>query len=312
VSFLGQLIDGASGEDVSVATLLRKVKVVAARMGNVALEEWVDHELTGYPTEAVLPDYRAKRVVEVAGDFIGIMSSRIVNAPVPSSLFPQSVRDAGLFTVEFREPIAEIEGWTRGDHDGPIQAVWPANAIAHTNRLITTGEVQLYRDMRAQQVYRLISREGVAALVDTVRTRILNLALSLEEVAPEAGVRDAPAADASTLDRVVMNVYGGNVAVQSSQFKQEISLPGIGDMDALFAALHAAGVPIEEQDALRDALAADAAEGAGPSKEIGRRVREWAGSLALKGAGAAAKGGAGAGGALALKALASYFGLDFG
>ena len=59
---LDDLIDGASGDDVPVATLLRKVKVLASRLRSVAFEEWVDHELTGYPLEAD-QESRADRTV---------------------------------------------------------------------------------------------------------------------------------------------------------------------------------------------------------------------------------------------------------
>ncbi len=308
VTFLSDLVDNASGDDVPIATLLRKVKVVAARLGNVALEEWVDHELMGYPPEAELPDYRASRHVEVQGHFAGPVGSGLQNAPIPSIGFPKEFREGPLFTIEFREPISELEKLSQSAE--PLRAMWPADAVAWTNQLINRGDVHLYEYMGLQQAFRLISSHSIGAIVDTVRTRILNLALSLEAVSPDAGLPDAPPADVGALERVVMNVYGGNVAVQSSHFKQEITMPAVGDLQALFVALNHAGVPSDDQEALRDALVADEGEGAGPRKAVGRRVREWVGGLALQGAGAAGKGAAGAGGSLALRALASYFGLD--
>jgi hypothetical protein len=309
---LEELIEGASGDSVPVATLLRKVKVVAARLGTVELEQWVDHELTGYPENADVPDYRAARPTEVKGHFGGPAGSGLQNAVIPRINFPAKFRDGPLFNMSFRQPISELERMAQADQI--LHADWPGDAVVLTNQLLGTGEVQLYEYMGLQQAFRLISPHHVAALVDTVRTRILTLVLSLESVVPAAGQPNAPVADSARVDRLVMNIFGGspNVAVASTNFRQQaVSMPPIGDRDGLFGALEALGIEALDLDALRTAIHKDEDSGDGvPGRSIGLRVRAWAGGLALKGSSAAGKGAATAAGAMALKALASYYGVD--
>ena len=139
---LEELIAGASGDEVSVSTLLRKVKVVAARLGTIHLEQWVDFELNGYPKDFELPDYRAKRFAEVKGHFSGPAGSGLQNALIPPSAFPQDMQDGYLFHISWPQAIAELE--RLASLDGPLTSDWSADAVAYTNALIRTGEVRLY------------------------------------------------------------------------------------------------------------------------------------------------------------------------
>lgn len=306
---LEDLIDGASGDAVPVATLLRKVKVVASRLGSVALEEWVDHELTGYPPGAGLPDYRGPFHAEVKGHFGGPAGSGLRNAPVPPVGFPKDFREGALFNIEFGQPIAELERLAQAD--APLSADWPADAVAYTNTLAAQSKVQLYEYMGLQQAWRVISPTQLTGIVDTVRTRILNLALSLEAIEPKAGERDAPAADPAQVHQVVTNVYGGspNIAVASSHFKQEVTLP-VGDRAALFDQLRELGASDDDIRELEAALDEDEAQGeGGPDTGIGPRVTAWTGRMALKAGSAATKGALAAGGGLVAKAIAAHYGL---
>lgn len=291
------------------ATLLRKVKVVASRLGSVALEEWVDHELTGYPGHAELPDYRGPFRSEVKGHFGGPAGSGLRNAPVPPVGFPSDFRDGPLFSIAFRQPVAELERLATAD--APLNADWPADAVAYTNTLAAQGRVQLYEYMGLQQAWQVISPSQLTGIVDTVRTRILNLALSLEAIHPDAGEVGATAADPAQVHQVVTNVYGGspNIAVASSHFKQEVSLP-VGDRAALFDRLRELGADDDDLRELEAALSDDEASGEGtPGTGIGPRVTAWTGRMAIKAGSAATKGALSASGGMVAKAIAAYYGI---
>src|SRR5205823_3185239 len=95
-----------------------------------------------------------------------------------------------LFEVTFTESIAELERLAGGNE--VLEAAWPANAVGATNSLIQAGRLSLYKGMYLLQAWRLITPYTIAGIVDAVRTRILDLALSLETLAPDAGQPDAP------------------------------------------------------------------------------------------------------------------------
>lgn len=48
----------ALDESVSVLSLLRKAKVVSVKLGVITINEWLEHELSGYPKRSSIPEYR--------------------------------------------------------------------------------------------------------------------------------------------------------------------------------------------------------------------------------------------------------------
>ena len=51
-----QIQRDAADPNVSVATLLQRVNIVSVKLKLDVVEDWVDHELKGYPGD--VPDYR--------------------------------------------------------------------------------------------------------------------------------------------------------------------------------------------------------------------------------------------------------------
>jgi hypothetical protein len=281
MTLLSDLIDSASGDTVSVSTLLRKVKVIAARTKTGDLEEWVEHELVGYPDTSSLPEYRGPFSTEVKGHFSGPFQSGIKNAPIAPIGFPADWRGGALFNVIFHQPIAELEQLAKSKK--PLEAPWTADAIAFTNTLIARGEVHTYEGMRLQQAWRVISPAQLQAIVDTVRSRILDLALGFEAVDPDVGQANATP-DREKVQQVVTNVFGGsaNIAISSSQFEQSITLPAPGDVDSLVQYLKELGLSASALTDLREALHGDRNSGEDEQgKAIGPRVSQWLGRLMI-------------------------------
>ena len=58
MSLLKEIQDLAVEPSVELSTLLRKCKILAARLGNPEFKVWVEFELNGYPDELTIPSYR--------------------------------------------------------------------------------------------------------------------------------------------------------------------------------------------------------------------------------------------------------------
>jgi hypothetical protein len=271
MTLLEELVDGASG-DASVTSLLRKVKVVAARAGVAQLDEWVAHELNGYPDGVTLPEYRGPFGAEVRGDYSGPFNSGIKNGLVPPSGFPESFRDSQLFQIWFNESIAELEELGRADKD-VLRAEWPSDVIGYTNRLMQQGKVNLYDGLGLQSAWRAVPKTMLIGVVDKVRTRILDLALELEKTAPDAGQTDAPSLPADTRNSVINMIYGGstNIAVGSSNVTQTVNVPA-GDREALDKRLTELGVPEPDIEQLHRAIEQD---GGSVDGGVGPEASTW-------------------------------------
>ncbi|MCU1676314.1 MAG: hypothetical protein JWM93_1072, partial [Frankiales bacterium] len=186
---LAQIIDGATSDDVSISSLLRMVKVVAARLEADQLIAWVDHELGGYGKEDPLPAYRGPHPTEVMGVFVGPFNSTLTLA-VPRVQLPQRVQDAPeAFVVCFRQPVSELEPLSKATDQ--LQSAWPAEWVSYINGAIDRGEIELVRMHHLQRAYQTITPPEIRGVLDAVRTRVLDLALALEKLNPAAGEPEA-------------------------------------------------------------------------------------------------------------------------
>ena len=71
MTLLRELQRDATDPNVDITTLLRKARVLAARLNNAEFESWIKHELNEYPYESDLPEYRVLSVVAKAHLFFG-------------------------------------------------------------------------------------------------------------------------------------------------------------------------------------------------------------------------------------------------
>ena len=79
MSLLRKIQSAAIESNTDLATLLRKCKVLAARLGSQEFEMWVDNELSSYKSVKELPDYRVF-YVNSKGHFSGNYSARSTTA----------------------------------------------------------------------------------------------------------------------------------------------------------------------------------------------------------------------------------------
>jgi len=307
MTLLQEIIDGASGTDVPVSTLLRKVKVLAARTGTAAsLGQWVDQELSGYDEVDSVPSYRGPHPTLVLGDFYGAFGSGVKNVQIPPISFPAELRDGPLFNVTFMQPLAEIEDLALQD---VTRLAWPPDGITYYNYGVQQREIQriVREDMALAQVVRPVSRSVLTGIIDAVRTRVLDLALDIESVAPDAGEPGATDETKREAQQVVNNYNfhgaGSNIAIGSTNVTQTVNLPSPGDLDGLMRYLGAAGVPPGDLVALETALQEDG--DAGESGPEGSRVKAWLAKVSADFGTKVASSGAAT---LALEGLKAYFG----
>lgn len=277
---LGRLIDDASSDTVSLSSLLRQMKVVASRLQATQLAAWVDQELVGYERDDTLPPYRGPFGVEVRGQFSGPFGSLISEAPIPASMISREhgATWARLFEAEFRDSAAALEHLVK-QSDDVITATWPANAIAFWNGGVSNGTITSPYSMHGLvSAGRPIPTSLIVGILDTVRTRLLDLALSLEQIHPDAGEFGAPPVDPQVLSNVfVTNIYGNatNLAIASPGAEQEVETPPAGDLDALLAYMEKLGIGGQELDELRDAVREDEQQGLSGDGVVGPSTRRW-------------------------------------
>ena len=98
------IIKDLANSAVDTMTALKRAKVLFAELENDYLLKWVSYEITGYPVDANLPDYRKVRGRLVGSYFKGSMASHMkwTNVSLPLGTMPDKIQEA-LLTVYFRE-----------------------------------------------------------------------------------------------------------------------------------------------------------------------------------------------------------------
>ncbi|WP_407305358.1 hypothetical protein [Acinetobacter sp.] len=180
MSLLREIQNDATNSSVKVSDLLRKCKILAARLGNDDFKIWVDSELNGYESSDGIPFYRVYNNVSSKGHFSGIFGSGLRNADIPSNCFPKEFRK-DLTTVSLVAPIAEIESLVQKSTKGKLlQQPWDSNFVAMFSN-------KIYENTVCVQAWKVIPSTKLEGMIDIVKTKILNFVLEIEAINPNAG-----------------------------------------------------------------------------------------------------------------------------
>lgn len=287
MALLHDIQSAATDSDTRLPDLLRKTRILARRLGSSPLEQWVRMELNGYGLDDDLPSYRVLHT-QSRGTFAGI-GMQSVKLPIPTEALPETgTWRAMATTVYLRESVAHYCETLASGGD-TLGARWSTEAIGWVqhNLEIYSGGLVL------QSAWREVTRANIAATLDSVRSRILDFALDLEEQFPDAGEPVAPGTTPiprESVAQIINNTIfqGGhhNVAIGSSNVTQSLKVRvSPGDLESLQAAFRNLGVSKEDVTGLEEALASDSTRSRDGG--IGPATRRWITIIAGKIAGGA-------------------------
>jgi len=304
MSLLRDIQNAALDSKVHLPDLLRKCKVLAARLGNQDFKSWVDAELNGYGERDPLPSYRSFRV-ESQGNFAGPFGSGLNHAPIPLSCLPERFRDM-LLTHHSREPISALSDLvSKSDSSPSFRVPWPADLVAYVGQ-------DIYDNMNCLSAWQVIPRGAIVGILDTVRTRVLNFVLEIESEAPDAG-EAAPGVQPLPQERVNQvfhtEIYGnvGNVAAGGAGLSQwNVGTVTQGDFNSLRAYLANLGVDTNDLGDLEKATKSDQQS---PSRGMGEHTSKWLGKIIGKASSGALEVGTSVASTLLTRALAQYLGI---
>lgn len=279
MSLLRDIQGAALDSNVSISDLLRRCKVLAARLGHEELSQWVDRELNGYESRDELPPYRIVHA-EARGDFVGSFGRALRNAPIPPLAVPKHLQHLAT-TVYLTEPISSLAHTAAAAEKHNPVVNWPPDVIAVYGR-------QIFEDFACLSARQVIPSGAIAGILDIVRSRILSFVLEIEAVAPDAGEArpGEPAIARDDATQIFQTaIYGdvGSLASGSRDFVQHSDL-GVrkGDMESLRDYLGRSGIAPSDIGDLEAALGDDAEDDT--SHGLGKRAAAWMANMIQKAA----------------------------
>lgn len=303
MSLLKDIQSATIDANADVIVLLRKCKVLAARLGNSDFKSWVEYELNGYPSKDELPQYRILKV-QSHGHFSGPFGSGYKNVPIPPRCLPEKWRDLAS-RAYLTESISAYNALLSHNPDGSGTPMshWPADLLP---------EVKVFEDTVCYAAWREIPRNSIVSLIDTIKNKILDFVLKIEEMDPKAGdgLPDSKTLSQEDVKQVFnISIMGdvGNLATGSSNFSQDQHIEvSKGDMDSLKKYLFSKGVTNADISSLEKALKTDP-----PQKSpdiLGVETAKWVGKMVTKAATGTWKVGVGIATDLLNKAILTYCG----
>jgi len=279
MSLLRDIQNATIDANADISVVLRKCKVLAARLGNEAFKKWVDQELNGYQNKDTLPDYRIL-YVNSKGDFIGPFGSALKNADIPLACIPKKYRE-GLDKSYCMQPIAAYVSLLKTADGDNLQEQWSPELVALVGR-------NIYENVNCLSAWKLIPNTSILSIVEAVRNRILDFVVEIEHEAPDAG-EASPATQPISQEKVTQvfntTIYGsvGNIAEGSQQVTQTaIVCVSQNDFESLKNYFLSIGIPRNEIENLKKAIDKDSGEQVRKTKSLGSKVLGWIGSVATK------------------------------
>lgn len=295
--------NSAIDPNVKLSDLLRKCKVLAARLKNEDFKNWVDAELNGYPSKDDLPSYRIVDV-NAHGHLSGPFQAEMRNISIPASCLAEKLRDWARRSYII-QPISSLEDMVKGDGDN-FRCEWPGDLVASIAD-------KIYRGYNLYAAWQVISRGAIIAILDTVRNRILSFVLEIEEEAPDAG-EAPPGSQPLPQERVsqVFNTYimgnvgsiasGGGEIIQSNILNIQQ-----GNFDSLKSLLTQQGVTEQALSELQEALEYDSRKN--EQVQIGEKTSSWIGKMVKKASSGAWEIGTSVASTILTKSISRYLGL---
>jgi len=285
-----------------LGTLLRKCKLLAARLGSSPLEDWLLWKSNGYPDSVDVPSYRIWSL-ELRGHFAGPFGSGIRNAPIPWMCLPEKTRHA-YKNYRCRQSITSIEEILKKTNKGILHV--------STGDLAVALGTNVYESQNCIQAWAECGVSNLIEVLNTVRNRILDFALAVWKEAPTAGEgnwRISPDIEPARVTQIFnTTVYGGAANLLGTANESVIAFNiGVKDFTSLERILRENGIQDGDLTEIHTSLEAEPKPTS--DKEFGPRVSYWISKMMEKAANGTWAIGLGTAGNLLARAIAKYYGL---
>lgn len=275
MTLLREIREDAVDSNVDITTLLRKCKILAARLKNEQFKLWVDRELNGYKTKEELLEYR---IVEVQsyGNFYATTGTW-ESAPIPAGCLSGEYREI-VERAYLMEGISVYADLVKDKRNSSLKFAWPAE-------LVVLVSEEIYQNMRCVSAWQSIATSSIVGLIDTVRNRVLSFVLEIESEKPSAGEatpNETPIPEERVTQIFQTYIMGnvGNLSTGGSDITQitcNIIKNDLGSLEQYLESLHIHNDDIKDlvKAIKEDPVPTD-------SRSLGHNVSDWIGKMGSK------------------------------
>jgi len=252
---------GTDNEPPPLTAVLRQCVLLASQLKTPLLKTWAMQELNGYPDPKDVPEYRIMNA-GAFGNFDRGFGAGYQRRPIPSSLMNPEHRWAAK-TVRLTEPVSAYEAL--GHSEGALYYSWQSDMVAYYQESFIEGCVLM-------SAWQEVPKTAIAGVLDTIRTRVLTMAIDIKNEFEESGADldhvQPNSKEAQKVQKsVVTNVYGNLYLSAGDQVINTQNI-AVGNWDDLQKVLKGSGIGDGDLSELSQAIQQD-------NKTMGARVKGW-------------------------------------
>ncbi|MBC5836191.1 hypothetical protein G6N05_14850 [Flavobacterium sp. F372] len=175
MELISQIINDLIDEEKSLNSALLKTKVLASRLQNQELLNWVNNELSGYKSTDKLPDYRREIQNDLKGSFLN-GSMKYTNTQIPTIGLDKDFEKKLRFT-DFIESISSLENLVSKEESSTLSGT----IRAELSSLIEENWQNMGNPyLQLISVYKSMSKSSVIEIITNVRNKLLDFMLELD------------------------------------------------------------------------------------------------------------------------------------
>ncbi len=200
MSLLRQIQDATVDPKYQLADILRMCKILAARLENKVFDEWIRQELYGYENRFQLPKYRILKELSCSGNFVNSSGDIWKNLPIPPVNLSENIRESVSikYVLQNVSGLASIVGLAKQVNESVLRFPWQPDIV-----LFYTSNI--YEEMECKQAWIDVPTNAYDAILDTIKTRILDFVIEIEAENSNAG--DALPHEKLIPDQIVNYIY---------------------------------------------------------------------------------------------------------
>lgn len=271
MSLLREIQASLISDDPNLGSILLKLRLLAARLGSDILGDWVKHELSGYPADVELPEYRIVGV-SFKGTFSGSFNSGIQNAPIPTALVEEHAGEQWT-KRRINEGVSAIDDLVKNAQKSGVIGLDCSNLI-----LILQGKI--YDDYACNDIRGSISRSSLIQIQNEVKSRALELTIELEKSIPAAAEivlepEKCDGIDKHEVSKIInQTIYGNYTEISNTGDGAKIRLQTIqGNSEELEKILEIAGISEESAKELAEIVQSE--EPTSKDEPFGEKAKSW-------------------------------------
>ncbi|MCP1994382.1 hypothetical protein [Flavobacterium sp. HSC-61S13] len=306
MELVSQIINDLVDDQKSLNSALLKTKVLASRIQNVELLDWVNSELSGYKNYADLPIYRKNIFNDLKGIYIN-GSMKYSNIQIPTAGLDKEFENS-LRSIEFMESINGLEKLIKSEESSTLTS--PIRA--ETTALIEENFQNMGNPyLRVISVYRVISKNSIIEIVNNVRNKLLDFMLEIDskfgDITEIKDLRMKKEEVSSIVNHIIIN-GDGNV-LNSGDKAQIKNSPKIKKMtkEQLSTELKKVGLETEDINELAEIIDDEIPDIA--NNKFGLNVNKWIGKMRNKAVDGSWNVSIGAAGSILAEIVQKYYGM---